>query len=65
MRQFNAFIDSATLMEIALQNGKVTWSREGGTAARSLLDRFFINNKWDDEFENSRVTRKARIFSDH
>ena len=65
MRQFNVFIDSANLMEITLQNGKFTWSREGGTGARSLLDRFFINSKWDDEFENSRVTRKARIFSVH
>ena len=52
-------------MEIPLQNGKSTWSREGGTAARSLLDRFFINSIWDDEFENSRVTHKAKIFSDH
>ena len=65
MRQFNAFIDSANLMEIPLQNGKFIWSREGGTAARSLLDRFFINSIWDDEFENSRVTRKARTFFDH
>ena len=65
IRQFNAFIDSSNLMEIPLQNGKFIWSREGGTAARSLLDRFFINSKWDDEIENSRVTRKARFFSDH
>ena len=65
MRQFNSFIESANIMEIPLQIGKFTWSREGGTAARSLLNRFFINSKWDGEFENSRVTRKARTFSDH
>ena len=64
MRQFNAFIDSANLMETPFKMANL-WSREGDTAARSLLDRFFINSKWDDEFENSRVTHKVRFFSDH
>ena len=58
MRLFNNFIDSANIMELPLQNGRFTWSREGGLASRSLLDRFFIYNKWEEVFEN-RVSGKA------
>ena len=42
MRQFNAFIDSANLMETPLQNGKFTWSREGGTAANLCWTDFLL-----------------------
>lgn len=52
-------------MEIQLQNGRYTWSREGCSASGSLLDRFFINEEWDEAFEHTRVSRKARTFSDY
>ena len=65
MSLFNKFIELGNLMEIPLQNGRFTWSREGFSPSRSLLDRFLINQQWDDLFENSRVSHKARIFSDH
>ena len=66
MRLFNNIIDSANIMEIPLQNGRYTWSREGGSPLRSLLDRFFINDKWAGEFEkHSILSSKARIFFDH
>ena len=41
IRLFNNFIDSVNIMELPLQNGRYTWSREGGSASRSLLDSFF------------------------
>ena len=65
MSLFNKFIDIVNLIEIPLQNGWFTWSREGISPSRSLLDRFFINQEWDVLLENSRVSRKERIFSDH
>ncbi|KAA0041979.1 hypothetical protein E5676_scaffold306G002060 [Cucumis melo var. makuwa] len=52
-------------LEIPLGNGKFTWSQEGASIARSVLDRFFINEACDDEFENTRASRQARLFSDH
>jgi len=62
---FNNFIDTTNLREIPLQNRRFTWSREGNQVARSLLDRFFIYREWDDAFDNTRVTRHARTFSDY
>ena len=64
MSLFNKFIDPANLTEIPLQNGRFTWSRKGGSPSRSLQDRF-INKNWDDLLENSCVSRKACMFSDH
>ena len=43
MRKFNNFIDNSKLIEVPLLNGKFTWSREGRTASRSLLDRFLVS----------------------
>ena len=65
MSLFNKFIVSVNLSEISLHNGRFTWSRESDSPSRSLLDKFLINKDWDDLFENSRVSRKARIFSYH
>ena len=65
MSIFNKFIVLVNLSEIPLHNEQFTLSRESGSPSRSLLDRFLINKDWDDLFENSRVSRKARIFSDH
>lgn len=65
MKRFNNFIDSANLIEIPLSNGRFTWSREGISVARSLIDRFFINKEWDEIFENTRASRQPRTFSDY
>ena len=62
---FNKFIDLVNLIEIPLQNGRFTWSKEGSSPSRSLLDIFFINQEWDVLLNNSRVSCKARIFSNH
>lgn len=65
MRQFNNPIDSLNIWELPLQNGRCTWSREGSSISRSLLDPFFIDKEWDEISENSRVGRKAHTISDH
>ncbi|TYK03825.1 exodeoxyribonuclease-like [Cucumis melo var. makuwa] len=65
MELFNKLIESVYLMEIPMLNGRYTWPREGGTSSKSLSNRFFINKEWDDLFKNSRVSHKARIFSNH
>ena len=51
MLLFNKFIELVNLMEITLQNGRYTWSREGGSPSRSFVDRFFISKDWDDLLE--------------
>lgn len=48
-------------MEIPLQNGKYTQSREGRSVGRSN-NRFFINKEREEEFDNSRVSRQAIYF---
>lgn len=53
MKKFNKFIEKAHLMEIPLSNGRFTWSREGIRISRSLLDRFFMTNEWDEAFEGT------------
>lgn len=65
MRKFNNFIDPANLMEIPLSNRRFTWLRDGNSAVRSLIDRFFINKEWDEIFENTRVSQQTRTFSNH
>ena len=65
MWQFDNLIDSLSLLEIPLQNGRFTWSRDGSSASRSLLDRLFVNKEWDEIFENSRVNRKACTIPDY
>ena len=65
MRKFNNVIDRAKLLEVPLSNGRFTWSREGSTLARSLIDCFFIHTTWDQNFENTGVNRQERLFSDH
>lgn len=52
-------------MEIPHGNDRFTWSREGASVVRLVLDRFVINKAWDDEFENIRASRQACLFSDH
>ena len=59
MRKFNKFIEDSNLFEIPLSNGKFTWSGEGNTISKSLLDRFLINSEWDDLFADTSATRKA------
>lgn len=65
MRKFSSFIEAANLMEVPLSNGQYTWSREGRSISRSLIDRFFITKVWDEAFENSRVIPQASTLSDH
>ena len=42
-RGMRKFITESKLLEIPLSNGKFTWSREGRSVSRSLLDRFLIS----------------------
>lgn len=65
MQKFNCFIESTNLMEVPLSNGRYTWSWEGSSVSRSLIDRFFVTKAWDEVFENTRVTRQACRLSYH
>lgn len=47
MRKFNRFIEETNLIEIPLSDGRFTWSREGETSARSLIDKFLVSNNWE------------------
>lgn len=65
MRKFNKVIEEAGLLEIHLCNSNFTWSRNGSSNSNSLIDQFLVDKEWDELFDNSRVNRKARVFSDH
>ena len=65
MRKFNKFIRESKLLEIPLSNGKFSWSREGRTVSRSLLDRFLVTDDWDESFVDTRASQKERLASDH
>ncbi|KAA0057564.1 Transposon TX1 uncharacterized [Cucumis melo var. makuwa] len=65
MRKFKRFIRESKLLEIPLSNGKFTWSREGRSVSRSLLDRFLVTADWDESFADTRASRKERLTSDH
>ena len=65
MRKFNKFIRESKLLEILLSNGKFTWSREGRSVSRSLLDRFLVTDDQDESFADTRASQKERLASDH
>ena len=52
------------MLEIPLSNGKFSWSREGRSVSRSLLDRFLVTDDWDESFADTRASRKERLTSD-
>ena len=63
MRKFNRLIRVKD-GRISLSNGKFTWSREGRSVSRSLLDRFLVTDDWDESFADTRASRKERLTSD-
>ena len=45
MHHFNKFIAAVNLTELPLQNGRFTWSMDGSSLSRSLLDRVLYKQR--------------------
>lgn len=65
MEYFNKFIEELDLVDLPLSNGNFTWSDGRELSVLSLIDRFLVNRSWLHLFKDARVTRLARIISDH
>ena len=65
MLEFHDLINYVALVDLPLRGGDYTWSRSGGEAVRSRLDRFLVSLDWEEHFPNSLHTRLPRPLSDH
>ncbi|XP_057803748.1 uncharacterized protein LOC131019082 [Salvia miltiorrhiza] len=63
-RSFDAFIRQSNLLEIRTQGRKFTWYQPGG-GCKSKLDRFFVNEKWMQEWPDTVGRGLQRSVSDH
>jgi len=65
MLEFHDFINYAALVDLHLRGGEYTWSRSGGEAVCSGLDRLLVSLDWEEHFPDSLQTRLPRPLSDH
>ena len=53
MQEFYDFINYFALVDLPSRGGDFTWSRSGGDAICSRLDRFLVSLDWEEQFPNS------------
>ena len=58
-------IDDLDLKDLPIQGGRFTWSGGLNSQRMARLDRFLINDKWDNLFNNVIQTMLPRPISDH
>ncbi|GKV26106.1 hypothetical protein SLEP1_g35459 [Rubroshorea leprosula] len=64
MRDFNAFIHSAELIDLPMVGRKFTWYNSNGQQM-SRLDRFLLSNEWMLNWEDVKQWGLKRTISDH
>ncbi len=62
---FNDLISDLELIDLPLQNQRITWSNLQRHPALAKLDRFLVSTEWDSTFPLSAVEALPRITSDH
>lgn len=65
MRDFNRFKFNFDLVDIPLSGAKYIWSNFQENPVCSRIDRFLLNQKWDEFYPGSLQTAKPRPVSDH
>ena len=65
MQAFNDTIDDISLKELHRDGSRYTWSNKQEDPIQSVLDRDFVNNRWEGMFPHVRVQALTRIESDH
>ena len=65
MQEFHDFLNYSALVDLPLRGGAFTWSRSGGDAVCSRLDRFLVSLEWEEQFPEALQIRLPRPFSDH
>jgi len=65
MQEFHNFINYSALADLPLRGGDFTWSRSGGDAVCSRLDRFLVSLDWEEQFLDSVQSRLIGPLSDH
>lgn len=61
-RDFYQWFEESSIMNLGFMGPMFTWKRENSEA---LLDRFFANTEWCQNFSNARVTHLPFFKSDH
>ena len=62
MQEFHDFINYSALVDLPLRGGEFTWSRSGGEAVYSKLDRFLVSVEWEKQFPDSLQNRLPKAF---
>jgi hypothetical protein len=65
MSAFNDWRDFFDLLNYQGLNRKFSWAREGNSSQMALLDRFFINGDWEDQYNSTNCYYLPRLFYDH
>jgi len=65
VQEFHDFINYSALVVLPLRGREFTWSRSGGEAVCSRLDRFLVSVEWKEQFPDSFQNRLPRPLSDH
>ncbi|XP_019226819.1 PREDICTED: uncharacterized protein LOC109208211 [Nicotiana attenuata] len=65
MKEFSKFIDELSLDDPPLHGGSYTWFRRVNSTCASRIDRFLVNESWDEQFKLLKQTVLPRVTSDH
>ena len=65
MLEFHDFINYSALVDLPLRGDDFTWSRSGGDAGCSRLDRFLVSLDWGEQFPDSLQSRLPRPLLNH
>ena len=65
MRRFSEVIEDLELKDLPMVGGPFTWTGGADNQSFSRLDRFLVNEEWDNHFGNARQFLLPRPMSDH
>ncbi|CAN1269326.1 LINE-1 retrotransposable element ORF2 protein [Linum perenne] len=67
MREFNSFVNEASLVDMEYTGARFTWSnnQEGADEVKQRIDRGLCNISWSNLYPTSNIIHKTRAESDH